>query len=275
MRRATGRTRPRLLTCGLCLLALTFPAAANARFPSSPWPEQWCARLSGDSVCRWRGLVRVADQTGAALAPEQLLPLHRARLLGDEGTRVTTGPNAVARLLFRGRARCSLGGNGQPGDYFAHPGAETLFNQYLGYTTCTSLRGRTPKSASVLCSPEEPCPATLRWNGTFFTKSESPKATSSLVDTYVRRARIVVCSGFVRVRAEDENSFAETSGTASRGSHWVIVVEEKKTTTYEETPTGPVTGTSNSVSISVSDRRHGRGACASSSIEEQEHTVVP
>lgn len=275
MRRVTGRIRPQLLAWALCLLALGFPAAADARFPSSPWGDQWCARLSGDSVCRWRGLVRVADRVGADLAPEQLLPLRQARLLGGEGTRVTTGPNAIARLLFRGRARCRLGGNGQPGDYFAHPGEETLFNQYLGYASCTSLGSSIPKEATVLCSPEEPCPATLRWNGTFFTKSGSPEATSSLVDTYVRRVRIVVCSGFVRVQAEDENSFAEASGYAGSDSRWVIVVEEKRTTTYEEGPTGTVTGTSKSVYISFSQREKGRGGCAASSIEEQEHTVAP
>lgn len=275
MRRTTGRIRPQLLACALCFMALTLPTTADARFPSSPWGDQRCARLSGDSVCRWRGLVQVADRVGAALAPEQLLPLRQARRLGGEGTRVTTGPNAVARLLFRGRARCRLGGSGQPGDYFAHPGEETLFNQYLGYASCTSFNGSAPKEASVLCSPEEPCPATLRWNGTFFTKSRPPEATSSLVDSYVRRVRIVVCSGFVRVRAEDEHGFAEGGGHADRDSRWVIVVEEKRTTTYEEGPTGTVTDTSKSVRISLSQREQGRGGCASSSIEEQEHTVAP
>jgi hypothetical protein len=226
-------------------------------------------------VCRWRGLVRAADQGESGLDPEQLLPLRQARLLDQEGTRLTTGPNAVARLLFRGRARCSLGGNGQAGDYFAHSDEETLFNQYLGYSSCSSLTGRTHNEASILCSPEERCPATLRWNGTFFTKSERPEATSSLVDTYVRRSRIVVCSGHIRVRAEDENSFAETAGRTNGENRWVIVVEETRTTTYEETPTGTVTGSSQSVSISLSERERGRGDCASSSIEEQEHIVTP
>ena len=273
MRPESGRFRPELLACVVCLLALAVPAGAAARFPSTPWNRAWCARLSGDSVCRWRGQVRVADRVGAALGPDELLPPRRSRLIGGEGTRVMTGPNAEARLLFRNRARCSLGGNGQAGEYFAHPREEVLFNQFLGYSSCTSIRGGANSEVSVLCSPEERCPVTMRWNGTYFVKSEAPEATASITDTYVRRARIVVCSGSIRVRAETENSFAESSGQAGSGSRWLIVVEETTTTTYDES--SGATGSSDSVQISVSQRRRGRGPCASSSIEEQEHTVTP
>jgi hypothetical protein len=257
----------------LCLLLLVIPTSASASFPSDPLSHVWCPRLEGDSVCRWRGSVRVADRVGASLNPEELLPFRQSRLIGGEGTWVFTGPNAVARLIFRKRARCSLGGDGEPGEYFAHPGEEVLFEQSLGYSTCTSSRGGGSNETSVLCSPEEKCPATLRWNGTYFVKTDASEAAASVTDTYVRRIRIVVCSGYVHVRAEDENSSAESTGRANFLSHWLIVVEETTSTSYEEDVGSPTTGSSHSVHITVSQREPGRGACESKSIEEQEHTV--
>lgn len=273
-----ARTHGSAIACAILVLALVLPAFASARFEGNLGRATWCLRLSGDSVCSWRGKVRAADRVAGVLAPEQLLPPHQSRLIGSEGTRVGTGRNAVAHVLFRGRARCTLGGQGQPGDYFTHASEETLFNQYLGYSSCSSLRGRAPREAGVLCSEsEEPCPATIGWTGTFFTKTVASEATASIVDTYTQRQRIVVCSGSIRVRVEDERSSAEASGGASGNSRYVIVIEEVRTTTYEEDPDGTstATGTSNSVSIVAEQHQRGRGACESSSISEQEHTVTP
>jgi hypothetical protein len=267
--------RSPLLAGALSLLALLAPAAASARFPANPLRQVWCARLAGDSICRWRGQVVVAERAVGIMAAETLLPLHQSRLLGAEGSRVLTGPNATARLLFRNRARCSLGGNGQSGDYFAYPGSEVLFRQFLGYSSCTTLRGAPDGEAGILCSSEERCPGTMRWDGTYLIKTEPPEATASLTDTYVRRARIVVCSGSIEVRTEGENGFSRASGQAGFNSRWLIVVEEVTSTTYQEGIGSNTTGTSHSISISVSQQQRGRGPCASSSVEEQEHNVTP
>lgn len=272
--RSRWRRRSALIVGVLCLPALVAPASASARFPSSPLRQVWCAHLTGDSICRWRGQVVVADRAAGVMAPETVLPWRQSRLLGAEGSRVLTGPNANARLLFRNRARCTLGGNGQPGEYFAYPGNEILFRQFLGYSSCSTVRGAPAGEAGILCSSEERCPGTMRWNGTYLIKTEAPEATASLTDTYVRRARIVVCNGSIEVRAEDENGFARSSGQASYNSRWLIVVEEVTLTTYKEGTEG-TTGTSHSISISVSQRQRGRGPCASSSVEEQEHSVTP
>lgn len=260
-----------LLVCALSVLALAFPTAAIARFPGHPLRQLWCAPLSGDSICEWRGQVRVADEAAGVPLSEELLRRHQSRLIGSEGSRVLTGPNAIARLLFRNRARCSLGGHGQAGEYFAHSGEERLFGQYVGYSSCTSLRGDRTE-AGILCSPEEKCPATMRWNGTYLVKTEAP-ATASLTDSYIRRARIVVCSGSVRVRDEEENTIAESG--ASGNGRWVIVVEETTSTTYAEEIGSPVTETRHSIRIEVSEHQPGRGACKATSIEEQEHNVTP
>jgi len=275
MRLGIGRGGPMLLACVLCLPALAFPAGASARFPGNPLREVWCAPLSGDSVCRWRGLVWAADSTGASLAPGELLSPRLSRLIGSGGTRVMTGPNAIARLHFRNRARCSLGGNGQAGDYFAHPSEEVLFNQYLGYSLCTSIRGGIHREAGILCSPEETCPVTMRWNGTYFVKSEPQEATASVTDTYVRRARIVVCSGSVRIMIDHENAFSEGFGEASGNNRYLIVVEDIISTTYADQIGSATTGSRHTIRIALSRQQQGPGACASSSVEEQEHMVTP
>jgi hypothetical protein len=203
-----------------------------------------------------------------------MLPPRRARQVGPEGTRVITGPNAVARVGFGNRARCTLGGNGEFGEFFARRAEEVLFRQVLGFSSCSSLKG--PAEAGILCSSEEKCPATLRSTGTFFVKNLAPEASASLTEIFVRRARIVVCAGFVRVWAQNEFGYAEARGRVTGENRFVILVEESSKRTEDETPEGGIfNATEDSLSVSAVGRIPGRGGCAESFVEEQEHTVIP
>lgn len=219
----------------------------------------WCGSRSADWICRWNGVV---------LAEEQMLPRRRARRIPTQGTKLNTGPTALARLTFENRARCTLGGNGQPGEFFARRDQEVLFRQVLGFSSCTSLRGQR-NEVSLLCSAEERCPGTLKSTGTFVTKSTAPQATASATETLVRHTRIVACTGFIRVRVEDESGVSEAAGEATGVNRFIVTIEETVRRTDDETINA--TETSRSVRAAGGFAR----VCRASVVERQEQTFIP
>jgi hypothetical protein len=269
LRRAGGRA-------GLLVLVVTLALGgyADGRSLHLPPDSDWCGNPSSDWICHYRGTIWVADSASGALAPDQVLASGAKRHIGSEGTRITTGPNAVARVRYKSRAKCSLGGNGQVGQFFTRPDEELLFRQSAGYSSCSTFR-RHPAEANILCSPEEKCPATLKATGTFFVKTFAPEASASSTETFVRRARIVVCAGSIQVRAESEGSFAEAAGGASGGNRFVVLVEEVSSTTVDESAGENKTETVHKVNVNVVGHPLGPGGCAASLIEEQEHTFTP
>jgi hypothetical protein len=271
--RAIPATRPAamlLALAGTLVLCLAQPAHSSAWpgkfFDASP---AWCGSSgASDWVCRWRGHTYIDDE---------LLPKRQARLLPAGPARVYTPLSSLARLTFRNQARCTIGGGNLPSEVITR-WEDTLLKQISGDASCTNLK--TGQPIETLCDDRrEQCSGEVRARGTFISHVvPPPEATASLTEAFYRKVRIVVCAGSVRARVENDSSFSEGGGSATGGNRFVITMEETRNVTSDETVTeagtAVVNSKSSSVKVNVIGTMPGPGPCASSFVEEQEHTIA-
>lgn len=182
------------------------------------------------------------------------------------GSSVTTAPRSLARLTFKNQARCTLGGLALS-RIFVRAEESSLFTQEQGYSSCTSLHGGQP--INVLCKPDEPCGAEVRARGTYLVKIPPPAATISATEIVRRVARVVVCSGFVRVRIERDGSYSESTGRSSGINRYVLLIEE----TFRNTDHDNLNEREITLDTSVVGNQPGPGDCADPAVEEQQETV--
>jgi hypothetical protein len=184
---------------------------------------------------------------------------------------ITTAPRSLARLSFKGQARCTLGGVSLSRIFVRDQVPGNLFTQEQGYSSCTTLHGGSP--INILCGPAEPCPTELRARGTYLVKIEAPAATSSSTEVVRRTARLVICAGAVRVRVSLPFTSAESGGSVSGRNRFVILVEETISHTDDEAPGEVGHASSESINLNVIGTQPGPGECASPPVREQEETI--
>lgn len=253
-----------LAVVSLLGLAHSPPSSARASF-------SWCgSSYSKDWVCRWQGQAFFGPQQESL----RLLPQRQARPL-PRGTHVATSPSGRARLAFRDDANCTVGGGGEWSEVVAR-WEEVMLRQIRGAYNCISTSSESVKS---FCDPNgENCKVKMTSRGAYLAQlAPPPEATASLTESFRRHAQIVVCSGFVRVQVGDEAGGAEAVGRSSGKGRFVITVEERVERTEDETVTpegsSSISSESSSVDVDVIGTVPGRGRCASSFVQTQEHSV--
>ena len=256
MTRARSGSRLFLLACLIQLAALAVATDGAARRN----PERWCGN---DTVADW-----VCHSKGAVFQNDKQLP-KRARRKAAPSTKVTTGPNSLARLTLQNQANCTVGGLNSTEIYTRVGTDNALFTQRTGSSSCTVPS--TGQPVRILCGPGEPCPVELRAQGTLLIKVLAPARASAtqVSETTHRRARIVLCAGFLRVRVETANGYSESAGGASGRSRFVVLIDLEIVKTEEE-------GTVNvdeSASVSVVGTPAGTRGCDGSEVREEQETV--
>jgi len=223
--------------------------------------ERWCGY---DNAADW-----VCRSKGAVFQNDELLP-KRARRKAAPGTKITTGPNSSARLTLQDQANCTIGGLSSTEIYTRIGNEDALFTQKTGSSSCTMPK--TGQPLRILCGPGEPCPVELRAQGTVLIKVLAPAraSTTQVSETIRRRARIVLCAGFLRVKVETESGFSESAGGASGRSRYVVLIDLTIVRTEEENGNVDV---DESASVSVVGAPPGPGGCNGSEVREEQETV--
>jgi hypothetical protein len=257
------------------LLGATGAPAAGVHIDASP---DWCGSSPNkDWVCRWQDKV-YAGPTRETL---QLLPQRQPRRILPR-THVATASDGLARLAFHGRgeANCTVGGGSDtPSEVIVRWPPGRRMQQIHGDFSCSSGDSKAPDE-SFCNSDGSSCRLELRSRGTYLASvAPLPEATASLTESFHRRARIVVCSGFVRVRVVGEGGEGEEFGRSNGRNRFVITIDERTERTEDETVTpessSSISSSSSSVEINVIGTVPGRGRCASSFVQTQEHFVEP
>lgn len=250
--------------------ALSFPGALTGH------PRAWCGKsYSSDWVCRQQG----DAYSGRSAETLLLLPRLRPYLLSP-GAHVATAPGGLARIALRRQGHCIVGGSdsvfsevlvrGEPGSVLQH---------IQGESVCSIHSPRAP--VETLCDgPSGTCSAEISGRATFFLNLGAPtEAVASLTEHYERHARIVVCSGYVRVSAGDESGRSEAAASVSGNERFVITIDEVRENTEDEvvTPEATVKASAHasSVTLGVVGTIPGRGRCAASFVEQEERSVEP
>jgi hypothetical protein len=249
-----GPGRMATLVVALSLLVGAASSGATADDTSAArFGARWCGGdASTDWVCHRRGAVY---QAGA------LLPHGRA-VTATEGVPISTGSLSKARLSFRGQAICTLE---ESSEIYPRQGPpSSLYSQEWGSSSCTSPRG---KSIRLLCGQRERCPAQVRTTGTsLFKVFGTGAARSSATEEVRRQARIVSCSGFVRVVA-DGGVFE--GGSNGRNRFVVVIVERRRVVSEEGSQESE-----ESLKVTLSGHVPGRGDCRDQVVREQEAAVL-
>jgi hypothetical protein len=213
VRRATGTRIP----SGQLLALLTFAAIALGvlTVPIADAAPRKCPKATAlDSVCRAQGSVF-----------KELDPLPMRRLVPWSGeTSLSASPGALAWVSFANQARCELGASSSLSQIETRPPG-ALFSQLYGRTKC-KVYGREGK-VEFLCEITGGCPAQLTIRGEFIARElRRGQARAAEAEGFLRRTRIVVCSGFARVRVETEGALAEIGGGATGNNEFVALITE-------------------------------------------------
>ncbi|HYJ22826.1 MAG TPA: hypothetical protein VEW07_12500 [Solirubrobacterales bacterium] len=274
---ALSAARPRAIAL-LGSLTILVVLASIQPSRSHAWPGKsavsrgpaWCGGSeTSDWVCRWLGGVF----SGLGETPPQPLPWRRARPV-SQSTRVFTAANGLARLSFGNEAHCTVGGGSdQPSEIVARWESDVLMRVVRGDASCTAASPR-PASEFFCDASTGPCSLKVRARGTYIAQLEPPpEALASLTESFHRHARLVVCSGFIRVEVDG----GEALGSVSGRNRFVITVDETVERTEDETVTpngsSKVSSSASGASIDVVGTIPGRGQCASSFVQSQERTV--
>lgn len=169
---------------------------------------------TSDSVCR---------ASGAVLRNSKRIALRRPVRLTDPTT-ILAMPGAVAWVGFGRQARCRLGLSREQSEIYTRPDPTSLFRQSKGRTRCNVFG--VARNAHFLCDVTGACPARLTVRGEFIANERlgGPARISSI--EAVRRTRIIICSGFARVRVEFDGGYAEVGGGATGSNEYVVDIVE-------------------------------------------------
>jgi hypothetical protein len=248
----------------LCLSCLALGAALCAATEGQAFSgsSHWCGYDQvNDWVCRFKGAVFKNDE----LLPKQ------GRRKAESGSKITTGPNSLARLALKNEAHCVIGG-ANPSELLTRTGLNgALLTQKAGSSSCTMPK--TGQPLRIMCGLGERCPVELRIKGTVLIAVSVPStasaSTTEVTETFHQRGRIVLCTGSLRVRAETETGFSEAAGSASGRSRFIVIVE-LTITKHEEN--GSVSK-DESVSVNVAGQPAGAGGCNASTVQEERESV--
>ncbi|HVD38236.1 MAG TPA: hypothetical protein VNC15_05345, partial [Solirubrobacterales bacterium] len=187
------------LLAGLALV----PSTSQARYTPA---NGWCGPpKEADWVCGWKGASFLTPPGGS----EQALPLRSALSLPAR-SRVKAAPGGTARLTFRAKAHCTVGGKGADWSEAVtrwEPGV--LMRQISGDSSCT-IRGRSAPITTFCEDSEVECPVRIRARGTFLLQGLEPhsealaSSESTVAESIERHARLVICDGAVQVTVEGE-----------------------------------------------------------------------
>jgi hypothetical protein len=257
----------------LGVLALAPGSSLASYRPANGWcgPSQ-----EADWVCGWKGASFLTPPGGS----EQALPLRSALSLPAR-SRVKAAPGGSARLNFRAKAHCTVGGKGADWSEAVtrwEPGV--LMRQISGDSSCT-IRGRSAPITTFCEDSEVECPVRIRARGTFLLQGLEPhsealaSSESTVAESIERHARLVICDGAAHVTVEGEAE--EAFGRADGSNRFVITINEVSAHAEAEvtSPAGSATAeaTASIISITVIGTLRGPGPCKASTVEEQERSV--
>jgi hypothetical protein len=238
-----------LIAAWMLLVGLGLHGSSANAFPGVDFGARWCGHdASRDWVCHQRGAVY---QNGSLISRDRAV-------VANEG-QISTASLSKARLSFRNQAICTLEESSEI--YPRYGPTNSLYSQERGASSCTSPRG---KSIRLLCGRREGCPAQVRTRGTsLFKVFDTAAARSSAVEDVHRQARIVSCSGFIKVIVANGEVF---QGGSNGRNRFVVVITESRRVTSEE----GFEEAEESLEVTLSGRIPGRGDCRDRLVREQE-----